>query len=360
MKLTFAYWGNYTLAFNKLIERLGFEYIPPEDTNSTSIKEGAKLSPEMFCLPLKVNIGNYLSAIKNGADTILMWENIGGSCRLRYYWVVQEKTLRDAGYDIKVINLNSRNLFSKLREISKDKIHPLRFLRAILSFFRDIRFIDKLEVKTNYLRPREKNKGDTEKILKMALERFREVRNKKELASLQRDAWNKFSQIKTDRKRMILRLGVIGEVYTISDDKVNFELDKKLGEMGVEVHRELNLVQHLISGFFWKEKMLQKKVNQYLKTTVGGHGRQAIAEMLDYSKKGFDGVIQILPFGCMPEVTVRPILQKISQEKRIPFLSISLDEQTAEAGIQTRLEAFVDLMKSRHTQLKSNHAYNSI
>jgi intein/homing endonuclease len=50
---------------------------------------------------------------------------------------------------------------------------------------------------------------------------------------------------------------------------------------------------------------------------------------------------------CMPESSVRPILQKISQDKNLPFLSLSLDEQTGEAGLQTRLEAFVDMLKMK-------------
>ena len=66
--------------------------------------------------------------------------------------------------------------------------------------------------------------------------------------------------------------------------------------------------------------------------------------MLDYAKKDFDGIIHLLPAFCMPEITVRPILEKIHQETKIPFLSLSLDEQVAEAGINTRLEAFVDVV----------------
>jgi hypothetical protein len=57
---------------------------------------------------------------------------------------------------------------------------------------------------------------------------------------------------------------------------------------------------------------------------------------------------------CMPEVTVRPILEKIRQENSIPFLSLSLDEQVAEAGINTRLEAFADVVKNFHFKKKKH------
>lgn len=345
--ITFAYWGNYTLVFQKILERLGAEYILPEETNQEAILKGAKLSPELFCFPLKVNIGNYLSAIEKGADTILMWENVKGICRLRYYWLVQEKILKEAGYNIRVINLNAHNLFSRIKELSKNSISFCQFLKFLFYFFKELAFIDHLEKKACYFRPREKNKGETEKIFREALEKFKKVKGAKELNLLRKETWQKFSQIETIANQKVFKVGLIGEIYTICDEKVNFQLEKKLGEMGMEVHRELNLRKHFLDGLFWQEKALQRKVNPYLKSTVGGHGQTAVAEMLDFAKKKFDGVIQILPLYCMPEVTVRPILQKISQEKKIPFLSISLDEQVAETGIQTRLEAFVDLMKSR-------------
>jgi len=64
----------------------------------------------------------------------------------------------------------------------------------------------------------------------------------------------------------------------------------------------------------------------------------------------------LVAHNCMPEVTVRPILEKIHQESGIPFLSISLDEQTAEAGIDTRLEAFIDVVRNYHQRRKRSEA----
>lgn len=349
MMITFAYWGNYTSAFRTLFQRLGFKVILPEKTNSKVIEEGVKLAPELFCFPLKVNIGNYLPALKKGADTILMWENINGSCRMRYYWIIQEKVLREAGFKVKVLNFNSQNIISRIKKIKKaHKISLWHLLNTIRFFFVEIAFIEKLEKKVQYFRPREKEKGQTEKIFNETLEQLNsnQITTFNKLSNLKKATWEKFSKIEIDENRRTLNVGIVGEIYTIVDSEVNFGLDKELGEMGIQVHRKLNLTQHLIGGFFpWKERQLQRKVNAYLKTTVGGHGREAIKEMLDYIKDRFDGVIQILPMGCMPEVSIRPILQKVSRDSAIPFLSISLDEQAAKAGIQTRLEAFVDLIK---------------
>jgi predicted nucleotide-binding protein (sugar kinase/HSP70/actin superfamily) len=349
MKITFADWGNYTIAFKALIKRLNIEVIPPEKTNPKVIEEGAKLSPDLFCFPLKVNIGNYLPALRKGADTIFMWENLGGSCRLRYYWIIQAKILREAGFKVKVLNLNSQNLLTRLKEIkNENKISYWEIIQAILLFFKEINFIEAMEKKAQSIRPREKKPGQVDQVLFQTFERLGQVNNSKDLVDLRRVTKEKLSEIEIDSNRGVLKVGVIGEIYTIVDGAVNFGLERKLGQMGIEVHRKLNLTQHLLGGLFpWQERRLQRRVSPYLKTTVGGHGRQAIEEMLDFAKEKFDGIIQLLPFGCMPEITVRPILQEISRKNNLPFLSISLDEQTSEAGIQTRLEAFVDLMKSK-------------
>ena len=349
MKITFANWGNYSVCFKNLLESLGAEVILPEKTSPKAIEEGVKLSPELFCFPLKVNIGNYLTAIRKGADTIFMWENIGGSCRLRYYWQVQEKVLREAGYKVDVLNLNARNFFSKLNEIRREnQISIWQIFKNFYFFLKEVRFIEKLEKRACYLRPREKISGQADQILIEILEKLENIKNFKDLRKLEKEALKKFSEIEIGKTKRPLKIGLVGEIYTVVDGAVNFDLERKLGKMGVEVHRQMNLFYHLKKTISpWIDWKIQRKIMPYLKSTVGGHGRDAIYEMLDFAKKGFNGVIQLLPFGCLPETTVRPILQKISQEEKIPFISFSLDEQTGEAGILTRLEAFIDLIKSR-------------
>ena len=49
----------------------------------------------------------------------------------------------------------------------------------------------------------------------------------------------------------------------------------------------------------------------------------------------------------MPEIISRSILPQVSREHDMPVLSLVLDEHTGEAGIQTRLEAFVDLLERK-------------
>ena len=64
-------------------------------------------------------------------------------------------------------------------------------------------------------------------------------------------------------------------------------------------------------------------------------------------KRKYDGIIHIKPFGCTPEITAIPIIQKICEQKQMPIIFFSYDEESGTEGIKTRLEAFQDLITIR-------------
>lgn len=347
--VTFARWGNYTIAFKAMFEKLGLRVILPPKTSSHIIADGAKIAPELFCFPMKVTLGGYLAALKEGADTILSIQNVGGSCRQKYYGLIQEKVLRDGGYKVKFLDFPAtpKEIYRILRATTGAS--RAQVIAAISVFFQKLFLIEAIEKKAQKLRPREINKGETEKIVRESLAAIEKTADMKEFSKLKKDILKKLGSVKIDKNREVFKVGIIGEIYTVTDPAINFDLEAKLGLDGIEIHREMNLTYHLKKLMFpWIDWMIQRKINPYLRSTVGGHGRDAIYEMLSFIKNDFDGVIQLLPFGCMPEVSVRPILEKIRQENGIPFLSMSLDEQVAEAGINTRLEAFGDVVKNFH------------
>jgi len=351
--ITFANFGNYTVIFKTLFEELSLEVLPAEKTNPKAISEGAEIAPEMYCLPFKVSLGNYLSAIKRGANTIFMVTASEGSCRLRYYAVIQEKVLKEAGYNVNFVVFDQKisDVYSKIKKISNTSFFQI--LKAFYHFWRGLNLIEALERKAQYLRPREIEKGTTDQLLMESIFEIGDLKDGGGFSKLKREILERFSQVKIEEKEGLPKVGLIGEIYTVCDPNVNYGIERKLGEAGIEVHRQMSLSYHFTKKIFFKDFLIQRRINPYLGSTVGGHGHDAIYEMLDYVKKDFDGIIQLLPMACMPEVTVRPILEKIHQERQIPFLSLSLDEQVAEAGIDTRLEAFVDVVKSYHQNKKS-------
>ena len=68
---------------------------------------------------------------------------------------------------------------------------------------------------------------------------------------------------------------------------------------------------------------------------------------MEFAERGFDGVVHLMPFGCLPELITRSMIPQISEDYDIPILSMSMDEQQGEANTQTRVEAFIDLCRSK-------------
>lgn len=56
----------------------------------------------------------------------------------------------------------------------------------------------------------------------------------------------------------------------------------------------------------------------------------------------------------MPEIVSQNILAKVSREEDIPVMTLVLDEQTGKAGYQTRIEAFIDLVKRKKMRQINN------
>ena len=262
--ITFANFGNYTDIFKTLFEGLGLEVLPPEKTNSKTITEGVKIAPEMYCLPLKVNLGNYLSAIKNGANTIFMTTASGGSCRLRYYGVTQEKILKEAGYNVNFIIFDQKigDIYSKIKEISGASLFQI--LKVFYYFYRKLSLIETLEKRAQYLRPREIEKGRTDQLFIESISKIGDLKKEKDFPKFKKGILEKFSQIQINEKKNLSRVGLIGEIYTVCDPTINFGVERKLGQEGIEVYREMNLSYHLKKKIFFKDFFIQKKVKPYL------------------------------------------------------------------------------------------------
>ena len=64
-------------------------------------------------------------------------------------------------------------------------------------------------------------------------------------------------------------------------------------------------------------------------------------------EKGYDGLIQVYPLSCMPEIVADGILSGMQRDYGIPVLRLIIDEHSGRAGNQTRIEAFADMLKRR-------------
>jgi predicted nucleotide-binding protein (sugar kinase/HSP70/actin superfamily) len=88
-----------------------------------------------------------------------------------------------------------------------------------------------------------------------------------------------------------------------------------------------------------------RQATPYLYDPCGGESVKSVGKSAFYARQGFDGIIHLMPLGCMPELVAETIIGRISSDYKIPVLTLSFDEHTSSGAIQTRLEAFVDLIR---------------
>jgi predicted nucleotide-binding protein (sugar kinase/HSP70/actin superfamily) len=58
----------------------------------------------------------------------------------------------------------------------------------------------------------------------------------------------------------------------------------------------------------------------------------------------------MVAFGCGLDALVGDLVERRIRKKGVPFCMITIDEHTGEAGVDTRLEAFIDMLEWRDTQ----------
>ncbi len=69
----------------------------------------------------------------------------------------------------------------------------------------------------------------------------------------------------------------------------------------------------------------------------------------------WDGVIHLSSFNCGCDSIVSTLYQEVLREKEIPCMTLVLDEHAGQAGVDTRLEAFVDSIKDQHEHAATCH-----
>ncbi len=63
--------------------------------------------------------------------------------------------------------------------------------------------------------------------------------------------------------------------------------------------------------------------------------------------RGISGLIAVQAFGCGPDGAMVDPVREAARSANVPLLMLTLDEHSGEAGLVTRLEAFVDMIRWR-------------
>lgn len=139
-----------------------------------------------------------------------------------------------------------------------------------------------------------------------------------------------------DYENYKIKIGLIGHPYNIYDDFVNMNIISKLHRLGAGVITEDNIENKYIEDEL--KYLFKKPFWTFAKKSFGCSAYLA-------SSKKVQGIIYISSFACgIDSIVLELIKNKIGD---FPLLTLKLDEHTGEAGIDTRLEAFLDMLERR-------------
>jgi predicted nucleotide-binding protein (sugar kinase/HSP70/actin superfamily) len=142
---------------------------------------------------------------------------------------------------------------------------------------------------------------------------------------------------RTDPESGDLTVGVAGHLYNVHDSRVSLGLLDRISSMGatpvtvdqVQPHRARMHAATLSRKIFW------------------GYESRLAGAALHWSRtRSVAGILFVTSFACGPGSIVGALLEdQLGREGSVPLMTITLDEHAAEAGMVTRLEAFIDMLR---------------
>lgn len=285
----------YGILWRKFFEYLGYEVIISPETNKEILGEGVRLATDETCLSVKIFLG-HVNWLKDRVDYLFIPRIVS------LYKDEQVCVKHMALYDIVRNTFNNIKLITYTVDVNKDKKELIELLEIGLQLTKNpIKAIN-------------------------AYRKAKKVQNqhyKKLLESQKKKLKNKNDNIK---------ILIVCHPYTTYDGLLGKPIIKFL---------EANNVDLLYSDIVEERtaRTLSKKISEDL---YWSYHKEFLGALQLYKNK-VDGIMYIMTFPCGPDALVIELCQKKIKGK--PSMVLTLDELSGEAGLMTRLESFVDILK---------------
>lgn len=368
------------------------EVLPPSDRDSVDL--GRKYVSGKECYPYLVTAGDMLKrALDSGFDpaaSAFFMPSGGGPCRFGQYNVSHRLILDSIGMD-------SVPIFAPNQDVQF-----YRYLGSLGSSFskhawKGVVAYELLTKCVHETRPYEKTAGDTDALYEQYHTKLFNAlaAGNGAFEPLLEQMKHDFARIpRTDEKKPVI--GLIGEIFVRSHSFSNEELVRKIESLGGEVwlapigewiayvntvayrkaliKKDFPAIIELFTQRFVQRRIEQKMMHRFddlLRTAHEPHTEElfekaapyihhsfegetilSIGKAVDLIQKGAAGIINAMPFGCMPGTIVSAIMKGIVRDHGIPSISIPFDG-TESPTIELQVEAFMEAVHSRKSEVGS-------
>ncbi len=130
-------------------------------------------------------------------------------------------------------------------------------------------------------------------------------------------------------------VGVIGHFYNLGDDFIGRTIITTFRRCGYDIITKEEIPDDILS-----------RDNGFAKNIRWIYERE-LYNAFEYLLNQVAGFCVVVSMGCGPDSLVAEFMREQAQKRSVPFLLLVIDEHTGEAGLVTRIEAFVELLKRR-------------
>ncbi|MEA2030788.1 MAG: acyl-CoA dehydratase activase [candidate division Zixibacteria bacterium] len=363
-------------------ERFGLTAKVLDESDALTLEYGKKFTTGKECFPFVVTTGDMIKKIRSdGFDrkrSVFFMPGADGPCRFGLYSQFHRIILDDLGYqDIPIFSPNSNDGYTGFglngTEFRKIAWNGLVFLDCLIKLL-------------HHVRPREKQSGVTERLYYHYIQRLiATIKGDGAFNDLAVETARDFANIETleDYRPVV---GVVGEIYLRNNRFTNNHLIERLEKFGLEVrlatftewplytsytfrrdsfiNRNLKgllmsniqiltqqYMEHKVFSAFQKHFDLVEDLSvgrvmqlasRYLPLDIEGEAILTIGKAIEMGTNGVSGIVNAMPFNCMPGTVVTSLSRKLSNDLgKIPWLNISY-EGLQDSGEEIRLEAFAE------------------
>jgi predicted nucleotide-binding protein (sugar kinase/HSP70/actin superfamily) len=358
------------------------EVLPP--TDEESLKLGLRMCGGRECLPAFLSLGDILRKCRepsfDAAASAFYFPQTCGPCRFGNYSVLLREVLdRIALTEVDLVLPNSSKGFEGLGS------RPRELRKLAWQGLVAVDLLTRLQLEH---RPYETEKGRTDEVYRACLAEVSaaiEAGGGRRLLPVMRRAADRFGEIRQDRSRERPVIGIVGEIYVrwnaFSNRGLVAEVERLGGEvmlasMSEFIHFVTHQMAHVgrVAGdtrkrlaafvlkryqLHWEHRLLKavaprlrrpdetmpdrmaRLLAPYYDAALGTEAVLTMGRGIEYALQGCHGVLNVLPFSCMPGVIVGGMATVIRRDlQHIPWLDLPYDAQK-ETNIRTRLEAFL-------------------
>ncbi len=372
----------YAMAAAMRANNLPAEVLKP--TTEETRELGLRVCKGRECLPCLTTTGDILQRADaddfDARQSAVFMPTTSGSCRFGCYNVLQRDILHDVGMsDLEFLSPSAGNSYAGLGE-DPQSVRLLIWQGAVAC--------DLLYKLLHTFRPYELHRGETDEVYERCLERVvvaTDAGGGRELVEAMRWTARQFERLPVDMRERRPLIGMVGEIYLRFNRYVNLDLVRQVEEAGGEVQiapviewlyytnwaykrdsrifgmpkkfvktvltdeyqkylerRLLQPVEHLLRHPHDSSiQELMDNLTPYYHSALHSEAILSMGTSIDYARRGFCGILNVLPFSCMPGTITAGLAPCIRADlDNIPWLDVSYDAQKG-TNLKTRLEAFM-------------------